>query len=408
MAENHIAKRTINYSKVFWVLSVIFLIILIINLTSGIILWVLLLLSSIKTLFMLLFSLLIFALILIQIIIIIIRYFNPEILKNYNKKYSSGRFVLSPEEEEELNKRNSKIAKMTSQELQFLLEKHNNVPSESNRKSQIKSILMNQNSKEKSLGLKSTKKSTKETNKSEKQLSSLDEVPEKVDPEFFQTADRDMEDDQDLTPKNKPRKQKTPESWDEKDSLNASGNSENRRDSFEESVEKNNKPNKKKKKKNKKKSKQNKKRNSKVHPRKSIAKTASLLSETKSHKKQKNKKKPDSKEFSNKSKTNTLDQIPKQDSYEALKDETLFPSNSRESNLKEKKIDKIYDKYYDLESEKLSDKSFVDELKNFHEEDILDENFDYKFNKTNPFYRKLDLNDYVKKESDNLDFKQLI
>ena len=96
------------------------------------------------------------------------------------------------------------------------------------------------------------------------------------------------------------------------------------------------------------------------------------------------------------------------DSYDALEDKNLFPSNSRDDNISEKPLDPIYDKYYDIESKELSVPSNESVVQNFEEEKILEEGFDYKFNKTNPFYRKLNLEYYTLKKTKEDNFKQFI
>ena len=61
-----------------------------------------------------------------------------------------------------------------------------------------------------------------------------------------------------------------------------------------------------------------------------------------------------------------------------------------------------------MESEQISDKSHKSTLKDFDEDKILQNKYEYKFNKTNPFYRKIDLNEYIDKTKNQNNFKQLI
>lgn len=122
MAENHIVQKTINYSRFFWILSIILLIIFMSNLLSGLLLWIILIISSKKELIVILFCFLIFIGLIIQGIIFLIRLCNPHILKKYEKESRNNKFELNEEELKKLNKKGSRINKMTSEELKGLLK----------------------------------------------------------------------------------------------------------------------------------------------------------------------------------------------------------------------------------------------------------------------------------------------
>ena len=339
MAENHIASKTIRYSRVFWIFSVLFLIFFATNLGTGLALWLVLVLSSTPSPLPLLFALLLYLPLCLQLCVILTRACSPRIMDKYKGFSRAKKFELTKQEREELGRQATGLVKLNSSELRLLMKS--------------KTRMLGWRSASKHFGTPDSQDNASEPPKPrDNKVHPLatresQRAPRDTEPEpGTQTTHRDEKPDggqSDREQTRAPEPQKRP-SQDEHRSEPSKG--------------------------------------TRGDPPRAESGAQSRKSDA------------------------SLDR--RATSYNALEDKTLFPTEPREGSGKSHELNEVYEKYYDVESEKLSGKSHKSQLKNFDEDKILDEDFDYKLNRKNPFYRKLDLNDYLMANVKDQTYKQLI